>query len=123
MEVLNQLVPKVVCNITPSYPLYVSPQYPPKPVNNGAKNVQFDKPQATHPSTKNLINLAKHKLTPNTLTLLEKGLSFIPGPRPSMSGSLNREDLHNKLTNFREKYIDRWVPSIPDRANRLINAV
>ena len=28
LEVLSQLVSKVVCNITPTYPLLISPQYP-----------------------------------------------------------------------------------------------
>ena len=83
LEVVSQLVSKVLCNITPSYPLHASPRYPSKALSKDTKNVQLDKAQASHPSTqKNVINLAKHKLTPNALSLLEKGLSFIPAPIP-----------------------------------------
>ena len=32
----------------------------------------------------------------------------------------NHKDLHKELENLREKYIDRWACSIPNRPNRLI---
>ena len=121
LEVVSQLVSKVQCNITPSYPLHTSPLDTVKPLSNNTQNVQVDKLQTTHPPTpKNVTNLAKHKLTPNALSILKKGLSFIPTPHLDMSRSLNHKDLHNELASLKEKYIDRWVPSIPDRSNRLM---
>ena len=66
----------------------------------------------------NVVNLSRHKLAPHELSLLDRGLSFIP----SVQRTTTHADLIDDLQVMESKYIDRYVHASErtGRADRLL---
>ena len=69
---------------------------------------------------KNVVNLSQYKLSPCELSLLDKGLSFIP----SVQHTTTHTDVIADLQTMERKYIDRYanVNEMPSRACRLLKS-
>ena len=68
------------------------------------------------PKCTNVVNMSGVELTPTMRSLLDKGLSFVP------STLANRSNLHLKmdLDILGQKYIDKYVGTVPPRASRIL---
>ena len=109
LEVVSQVAHEVNCKITKVNPVHASPKHQPNT-------------PSTTPPVVNVANLSSSKLTPNTLSLLKKGLTFVPSPYPNRTRQTrpSQKDVDKDLRNLKEKYIDKYTGKIPTRAERLL---
>ena len=68
----------------------------------------------------NVVNLTGFKLLPTALSLLEKGLSFIPSPQFDGPNCNMYKDLRNGLQTLKGRHIDRYAGELPNRACRML---
>ena len=78
----------------------------------------IDDPNTSSSIPKNIINLSHRKLSRHSLSLLQKGPSFIPTTRHTKSPT----HLINDLYKFKSKYVEKYKYMVPKRADRILRS-
>ena len=83
-------------------------------------NVDPVKKCCTSPNVGNVVNLSSYRLSPSALSLLQRGLSFIPSPQLDGPHCDVNKALTRDLQTLKEEYIDRYTYELPKRACRIL---
>ena len=100
------------CNVYNCPPSDQTPSLPTSPVHK--QDTSEEKRKSPHTPQEGLLNLSKHELSPAEISLLKKGLSFVPSPL-----KIPQLNYKNALEKLRWKHKNKF--SLPNRSQRLID--
>ena len=83
-----------------------------------APDSYLDKKRCPSQTSGNVVNLSGYRLPAPALSLLQKGLSFIPSPQFDGPHCDVSRDLTSDLETLKERYIDRYTGELTKKAYR-----